>query len=290
MCHGAQRSSRVLSEARQSMYRALTIAGSDSGGGAGIQADLKTFSSLRVYGATVLTAITAQNTLGVTAVQGLPPELVGAQIDAVLRDIGADACKTGMLYSAEIAAVVAERLRAHNVTRLVVDPVMVSKSGARLLDESAIQTVLEQVFPLAAVITPNVPEAEALTGLRITCEDHMIHAAAKLLKTGARWVVIKGGHLEGDATDLVYTPDAQYFLRSPRVMTRCTHGTGCTFSAAITAYLARGLEPLDAIKCAKTYIAQAIVTASEIGNGVGPVNHFWNAPLDAQAQSGQDDE
>jgi len=272
------------------MYRALTIAGSDSGGGAGIQADLKTFCSLRVYGATVLTAITAQNTLGVTAVQGLPPELVAAQLDAVLNDIGADACKTGMLYSSEIAAVVAERVRAHHMTRLVVDPVMVSKSGARLLDESAIQTVLEQVFPLATVITPNVPEAEALTGLRITCEDHMIQAAAKLLKTGARWVVIKGGHLEGDATDLVYTDDAHHFLRSPRVMTRCTHGTGCTFSAAITAYLARGLEPLDAIKCAKTYIAQAIVTASEIGQGTGPVNHFWNSPLDAQAQRGQDDE
>lgn len=272
------------------MYRAVTIAGSDSGGGAGIQADLKTFCSLRVYGATVITAITAQNTLGVTAVQGLPPSLVTAQLDAVLSDIGADACKTGMLYSAEIVAAVAECLRKHNVTRLVVDPVMVSKSGARLLDETAIQTVIEQIFPLATVITPNVPEAEALTGLRISCPDHMIQAAAKLLKTGARWVVIKGGHLEGDATDLVYTDNAHHFLRSPRVMTRCTHGTGCTFSAAITAYLARGLEPLDAIKCAKTYIAQAILTAGELGQGFSPVNHFWNVAPDLQAHSVQDDE
>ncbi len=282
---GAQRSSRMLSDETQSMYRALTIAGSDSGGGAGIQADLKTFCSLRVYGATVLTAITAQNTLGVTAVQGLPPALVEAQLDAVLSDIGADACKTGMLYSAEIAAAVAAGLRKHGVTRLVVDPVMVSKSGARLLDESAVQTLIDQIFPLAMVITPNVPEAEALTGLRISCQDDMIQAAAKLLKTGVRWIVIKGGHLEGDATDLVYTADHHHFLRSPRVMTRCTHGTGCTFSAAITAYLARGLEPLDAIKCAKTYIAQAIITASEIGHGIAPTNHFWNAPPDARARS-----
>lgn len=260
------------------MQRALTIAGSDSGGGAGIQADLKTFCALHVYGATVITAITAQNTLGVTAVQGLSPDLVAAQLDAVLSDIGADACKTGMLYNADIIAAVADRLRAHNVSRLVIDPVMLAKSGARLLDENAVQTLVEKLFPLATVITPNVPEAEALTGLRISCEDHMIQAAARLLKAGPRWVVIKGGHLEGDASDLVYTADAHYFLRSPRIMTRCTHGTGCTFSAAITAYLARGLDALDAIKCAKTYITQAIVTATDIGRGFSPVNHFWNTP------------
>ncbi|MCX7847462.1 MAG: bifunctional hydroxymethylpyrimidine kinase/phosphomethylpyrimidine kinase [bacterium] len=260
------------------MFRALTIAGSDSGGGAGIQADLKTFCSLHVYGATVLTAVTAQNTQSVSSVLGLPPSLVAAQLDAVLSDIGADACKTGMLFNAEIVTTVAERLRAHNVTRLVVDPVMIAKSGARLLDENAVHSLVDLLFPLATIITPNVPEAEALTGLRISCEDHMIQAAARLLKAGPQWVVIKGGHLEGDATDLVYTTDTHHFLRSPRIMTRCTHGTGCTFSAAITAYLARGLDPLDAIKCAKTYITQAIITATDLGNGFSPVNHFWNVP------------
>jgi len=264
------------------MNRALTIAGSDSGGGAGIQADLKTFCSLRVYGTTAITALTAQNTLGVSAVSLTEPAMVARQIDAVLDDIGADAVKTGMLGSAAIVEMVAARLKHHQVARLVVDPVTIAKSGARLLDQEGVQAAMEHLFPLALVLTPNVQEAEAMTGLKIACPDDMLQAAAQLLKTGARCVVVKGGHLEGDATDLVYFKDEQHFLRSPRFMTRNTHGTGCTFSAAITAYLARGLDPLDSIKCAKTYISQAIITAPDIGHGIGPTNHFWNAPPAAQ--------
>lgn len=259
----------------------MTIAGSDSGGGAGIQADLKTFCSLHVYGATVITALTAQNTVDVAGIQYATPEIVGQQIDAVLGDIGADACKTGMLGTAEIVRMTAEKLRAHNVTKLVVDPVMISKSRAQLLNEQAVQTLREELLPLALVVTPNTAEAEVLTGVPVRCEDDMLHAAALLLKTGVRYVIIKGGHLEGDATDLIYMPNGHHFLRSPRIMTRCTHGTGCTFSAAITAYLARGLTPLDAIKCAKTYITQALITAREIGRGHAPTNHFWNTPHDA---------
>lgn len=260
------------------MHKALSIAGSDSGGGAGIQADLKTFCSLHVYGATVITAVTAQNTLGVSAIHPVPSEIVGEQIDAVLSDIGADACKTGMLSGADTVKIVAERLKNFNVEKLVVDPVMIAKGGAKLLDDNAVDILKNELMPLALVVTPNVPEAEVLTGVKISCPDNMIQAAAQLLKTGAKVIVIKGGHLDGDATDLIYTNDEQHFLRSARIMTKCTHGTGCTFSAAITAYLTRGMEVIDAIKCAKTYITQAIITASEIGKGHAPTNHFWNHP------------
>ena len=260
------------------MYKALTIAGSDSGGGAGIQADLKTFCSLHVYGATVITAVTAQNTVEVSDIKLMPPALVANQIDAVLSDLDIDACKIGMLGNAGIAHAVAERLKYFNVSKIVVDPVMVSKGGASLIDDSAVEVLRDEIFPLALVLNPNVPEAEILTGLKIKCPDDMLQAAAQLLKTGADSVVIKGGHLEGDATDLIYTQQEYHFLRSARIMTRCTHGTGCTFSAAIAAYLARGLEIIDSIKCAKTYITQAIITATEIGKGHAPTNHFWNTP------------
>ncbi|RLD09784.1 MAG: bifunctional hydroxymethylpyrimidine kinase/phosphomethylpyrimidine kinase [Chlamydiae bacterium] len=260
------------------MHKALTIAGSDSGGGAGIQADLKTFCSLHVYGATVITAVTAQNTLGVHSIHPVPAEIVGEQIDAVLSDIGTNACKTGMLVNAETVHIVAEHLKKFNVKKLVVDPVMIAKGGANLLNDNAIDALKSELFPLALVVTPNVPEAEILTGVKISCPDDMIQAAAQLLKTGAKVIVIKGGHLEGDATDLIYTKEEQHYLRSARIMTRCVHGTGCTFSAAITAYLTRGMETIDAIKCSKTYITQAIITAKEIGGGHAPTNHFWNAP------------
>ncbi len=271
------------------MFRALTIAGSDSGGGAGIQADLKTFCSLRVYGTTVITALTAQNTLGVSAIEYASPDIVAQQIDAVLSDIGTDACKTGMLGNAAIIAAVAERLAHFDVKNLVVDPVMVAKGGANLLDPDAVSTLKEQLLPLARILTPNVPEAEVLTGCSISCPDDMIQAAAQLLKSGPEYIVIKGGHLEGDATDLVYAKDFTMFLRGPRIMTRCTHGTGCTFSAAITAYLARGLSELDAIKCAKTYVTQAIITGAEIGKGYAPTNHFWNIPSPDSSQADGDE-
>ena len=261
------------------MHKALTIAGSDSGGGAGIQADLKTFCSLHVYGSTAITAVTAQNTLGVHCIHTIPPEIIGEQINAVLSDIGADACKVGMLGNPETVSVVTECLKRFNVKKLVVDPVMIAKGGAKLLNDDAINTLKQELFPLALVITPNVPEAEILSGVKISCPDDMIQAAAQLLKSGSEVVVIKGGHLDGDATDLIYTKDEQHFLRSARIMTKCIHGTGCTFSAAITAYLTRGMETIDAIKCAKTYITQAIITAKEIGKGHAPTNHFWNAPF-----------
>lgn len=258
------------------MATALSIAGSDSGGGAGIQADLKTFSSLSVYGTTVITALTAQNTLEVTDIHLTPPASVTAQISAVLDDIGANAVKTGMLGNAEIVSVVAATLKKYNVSQLVVDPVMISKSGAHLLEPDAQTALKEELLPLALVVTPNIPEAEELTGVKISCTDDMLHAASLLLQTGAQYIVIKGGHLEGDATDLIYSKNEQHFLRSARIMTRCTHGTGCTFSAAIAAYIARGLSPLNAIQCAKTYITQAILTARELGHGHAPTNHFWN--------------
>jgi hydroxymethylpyrimidine/phosphomethylpyrimidine kinase len=268
------------------MFKALSIAGSDSGGGAGIQADLKTFCSLQVYGATVVTALTAQNTVGVTEVDVADPEMVRAQLDAVLSDIGADAVKTGMLGNAGIVHAVAEALRQFEVAHLVIDPVMVSKSGACLLEDDAVDALMNELFPLATVVTPNVPEAERMTGMKVACQDDMLQAAAKILTTGVAYVVIKGGHLEGDATDLIYTRDTHHFLRSPRIMTRCTHGTGCTFSAAIAAYLARGLDALNAIKCAKTYITQAILTAKELGQGHSPINHFWNVPASSHEYSG----
>ena len=263
------------------MHTALTIAGSDSSGGAGVQADLKTFSSLDVYGLTAITALTAQNTVEVSAVHYATPEIVAKQIDAVLSDIPVEACKTGMLGTAALVRAVAERLASHGVKQLVVDPVLLSKSGAALLTDDAVDVLVETLLPQALVVTPNVPEAERLTGVKIACPDDMLQAAAHLLKSGAEFIVIKGGHLEGDATDLVYTKDTHHFLRAARIITRSTHGTGCTFSAAITAYLAKGLAPLDAIKCAKTYITQAILTAPELGKGYSPTNHFWNRQNDA---------
>ncbi len=260
------------------MHTALTIAGSDSSGGAGIQADLKTFCSLHVYGSTVITALTAQNTVEVSSIEYASPAMVEKQIEAVLSDIGTDACKTGMLGNAKIVQAVVKQLKKFEIKNLVVDPVMISKSGAHLLKEDAVDVLKEKLLPLALVVTPNVPEAEILTGVKITCPDDMIQSAAQLLKTGVKCVVIKGGHLDGDATDLIYTKEEQHFLYAARILSKCTHGTGCTFSAALTAYLARGLDVIDAVKCAKTYITQAIITASEIGSGHAPTNHFWNYP------------
>ncbi len=259
---------------RTSVPRALTIAGSDSGGGAGIQADLKTFAALQVYGLSALTAITAQNTLGVRAVQELPTEMVEAQIEAVLEDIGADVAKTGMLSSSSIIQTVARCIARWNL-RVVVDPVMVAKGGHLLLQPEAITTLSTVLLPLAEVITPNLPEAEVLTGQRIETLDEMRSAAQAIAALGPRHVVVKGGHRAADAVDVYF--DGQRFveLHAERIQTRHTHGTGCTFSAAITALLARG-EPVDAaIAGAKHYLTEAIRHAPGIGNGHGPVAHFW---------------
>ena len=258
------------------MARALTIAGSDSGGGAGLQADLKTFMAFGVYGMCAVTAVTAQNTLGVQTAQELPVALIEQQVRSVTSDIGVDAVKTGMLSSAAIVAAVSALVRELRLTRLVVDPVMVAKGGHPLLAEDARQAVLEQLLPLAMVATPNVPEAEALTGLQVRSVKEMRAAAVLLHDRGVRWVVVKGGHLpvEEDAVDVVYDGSEFTELRAPRTPTKHTHGTGCTFSAAICAGLARGYEPLVAIRLAKEYVTQAIATAPALGQGHGPVNHL----------------
>ena len=255
--------------------KAMTIAGSDSGGGAGIQADLKTFAALGVYGTSTLTAITAQNTLGVTAVHEIPTEIISAQIDAVLGDIGADAVKTGMLASSAIIECVAEAMTRHQVQRLVVDPVMVAKSGDSLLREDAVGTLKDLLIRLAAVVTPNIPEAETLTGMKITTPEDVRRAAQIIVDMGARSVVVKGGHLEGPATDLFY--DGSHFqeFSCPRIETANTHGTGCTFASAVAAGLAQDLDVIDAVAQAKEYVTEAIRHSFPLGNGHGPLNHFY---------------
>ena len=254
---------------------AMTIAGSDSGGGAGIQADLKTFAALGVYGTSALTAITAQNTVGVIAVHEIPTDVIAAQIQAVISDIGADAVKTGMLSSSAIVEVVAQELRRHGVERLVVDPVMIAKSGDPLLKEEAVEALRSRLVPLAAVVTPNIPEAEVLTGLTIASQEDMRRAARQILDMGARGVVVKGGHLEGPATDLFYDGSDFREFTAPRIDTVNTHGTGCTFASAIAAGLARGLPVLDAVAQAKEYVTEAIRRSFPIGQGHGPLNHFY---------------
>jgi hydroxymethylpyrimidine/phosphomethylpyrimidine kinase len=259
---------------------ALTIAGSDSGGGAGIQADLKTFAALGVHGTSAITAITAQNTVDVFDVLELPPKLVRAQIDAVVSDIGVDAAKTGMLSSAPIIDAVATAVRELSISKLVVDPVMVAKSGARLLREDAIDALRRQLVPLAAVLTPNIPEAEVLLGRSIASLDERRAAALDLVAMGARAVVVKGGHAEGDAVDIYWDGSELVELSAVRVDTANTHGSGCAFSAAIAAGLARGLEPLAAVQAAKRFITDAIEFALELGHGHGPVNPVFSLDLD----------
>ncbi len=254
--------------------KALTIAGSDSGAGAGIQADLKTFAALGVYGTSALTAVTAQNTTGVTQIAALAPGLVAAQIDAVITDIGAHALKTGMLANAAIIEVVAGKIQEHRLRNVVVDPVMVATSGDLLIKKSAIASLRSQLIPLASVITPNVAEAEQLTGMTLRDTEDFAEAARRILALGARSVVIKGGHREGPALDLYYDGRKLRLLHAARIRTKNTHGTGCTFSAAIAAYLARGEKIEPAIVLAKKYITRAIATAFPVGSGHGPVHHF----------------
>ena len=252
----------------------MTIAGSDSGGGAGIQADLKTFSALGVFGTSTLTAITAQNTVGVTAVHEIPTDVIAAQIDAVVSDIGADAVKTGMLSSSAIVATVADAVRRHDITNLVVDPVMVAKSGDRLLREEAIATICNELIPLAKVVTPNIPEAEDLTGRSIESDDDVRRAAEAIIGMGAKSVVIKGGHRDGPPTDVLY--DGQQFMEftTERIPSTNTHGTGCTFASAVAAGLAHGLDTPAAVQQAKDYVTAAISAAYPIGQGHGPLHHF----------------
>lgn len=252
--------------------RALTIAGSDSGGGAGIQADLKTFSALGVFGMTAITAVTAQNTVTVSGVHEIPPEMVGRQIDAVVTDIGVDAAKTGMLSSAPIIEVVADRIRRHGLSALVVDPVMIAKSGAPLLRPEAVDALRTLLLPLALVVTPNLHEAGALVGREVRTLADMEEAARRIADLGPRVVVVKGGHLPGAAVDVVFDGSRVERLEAARVETPHTHGTGCVFSAAIAASLARGEGVSEALRSAKAFITRAIEAALPLGRGHGPAN------------------
>jgi len=255
---------------------ALTIAGSDSGGGAGIQADLKTFAALGVHGTSAITAITAQNTVTVTRILELPVEMIRAQIDAVVEDLAPSAAKTGMLSSPEIIECVARAVRDHGLTRLVVDPVMVAKGGARLLRPDAVEALQAWLMPLAAVLTPNLPEAEVLLGRSVTTVEQQRHAARDLQAMGPRAVVVKGGHSAGElAVDVFFDGEELIELTATRLDTQNTHGSGCTFSAAIAAHLALGQDTRQAVELAKLFITGAIGSALEVGHGHGPVNPMF---------------
>jgi hydroxymethylpyrimidine/phosphomethylpyrimidine kinase len=261
-------------------FKVLTIAGSDSGGGAGIQADLKTFAAIGCYGMSVITALTAQNTKGVTAIHPLPPSFAVEQMSAVFTDIGADAVKIGMLYSAELIEAVSEMLNKYRARNIVLDPVMVAQSGDKLLQDDAIQAIKDHLMPVADVVTPNLPEAEVLLGQKIANFEDMQRAARSLAQFGSRSVLIKGGHLEeSQSTDLLYLTEEDRFviLEAERVDSRNNHGTGCTLSSAIAAYISRGSQIENAVRKAKTYIQNAIRAgaAYKIGHGHGPVHHFF---------------
>ncbi len=254
--------------------RVLTVAGSDSGGGAGIQADLKTISALGGFGMTVITALTAQNTLGVQGVYDIPVEFIEKQFDSVASDIDVDAAKTGMLSSSDIIRAVAGKFRQYGIEKIVVDPVMVAKGGGKLLRDDAKETLIRELLPLALVATPNIPEAEVLAGMRISNVDDMRNAAQAIYKLGARNVVVKGGHLSGDALDLLYDGRIFHPVSSPRIETKHTHGTGCTFASAIATGLAEGRSVREAVTKAKIYVTEAIRFGLAIGGGQGPTNHF----------------
>ena len=256
------------------MKRILTIAGSDSGGGAGIQADLKAITLLGGYGMSVLTALTAQNTVGVQAIHEVPAHFVGTQIDSVLSDIGADAIKTGMLANAEIVEVVAKKIRQYGVKKVVVDPVMVAKSGDSLLRRDAQDALMKRLVPLSTVVTPNLPEATVLAGFKVNSIEEMRKAAYRIHKLGARHVVVKGGHLRGRAIDLLYDGKRYVEIEGRRIETRNTHGTGCTFASAIATLLARGETVSEAVRKAKTFISMAIQSGLPLGKGSGPTNPF----------------
>ena len=263
--------------------RVLSIAGSDSGGGAGIQADLKTFSALGCYGMTAITAITAQNTCGVTGIHGIPPEMLKAQIDAVVQDIGVDAVKIGMLHSPDVVHVVAEAIRTYQLPHVVLDPVMVATSGDRLIAQETVAVLVQELFPLAEVVTPNLDEAGWLLGRRIDGVEALELAAQDLLRLGARAALLKGGHLPGDwVVDVLALrgqPQMQR-LESQRITTHNGHGTGCTLSSAIAAQLALGLPLVQAVEAARAYILGAIAAGAQVttGRGHGPLNHGY-APV-----------
>jgi hydroxymethylpyrimidine/phosphomethylpyrimidine kinase len=261
------------------MRTALTIAGSDSGGGAGIQADLKTFAAHRVYGTSAITAVTAQNTLGVIAVHALPADMITAQIEAIAADIGVNAVKTGMLATSAIVEAVAAAIDTLELANVVVDPVMIAKGGDRLLEDEAIAAMKSELLRRALVVTPNAPEAEVLADMRIESIDDARKAAARIRALGPAAVILKGGHLPGDdAVDVLYDGRRFVELRGPWIDTRNTHGTGCTFAAALAANLALGLPLQQAAEHAKQYVLGALRSGFAVGHGHGVLDHFWSIP------------
>ncbi len=269
---------------RKQYTKALTIAGSDSGGGAGIQADLKAFSANGVFGMSAITAITAQNTQGVTGIHPVPTDMIQKQIEAIMDDIGTDAVKIGMLHSSAVIRTVVKTLEKYKMGNIVVDPVMVATSGDKLLQDEAIDTLIKELLPLAKLITPNIPEAEIILNRKIITKEDFINAAKDLSHTGADSVLLKSGHFENDSlSDMLYIParDELVEFYESRIITKNTHGTGCTLSSAIAAHIAQGIELKEAVKAGLEYIHNAIEKGAEyeLGNGHGPVHHFykfWN--------------
>ena len=254
--------------------RVLIIAGSDSGGGAGIQGDIKTITCLGGYAATAITALTAQNTLGVFAIHDVPEDFIRQQIKLVLNDIGADVLKTGMLNKASVINVVVDIVLAYPKIPLVLDPVMFAKGGAALLEQTALATLKSHLIPLATIITPNIPEAEYLSGMTIKTVDDMRHAAKKILSLGCKSILLKGGHLEGEIlTDLLLTPEGETIFEQPRINIKNTHGTGCALASAIATGIAQNMTLIETVKRARSYVFEAIKTAPNIGSGHGPLNH-----------------
>ena len=255
---------------------ALTIAGSDCSGGAGIQADLKTMTMNGVYAMSAITALTAQNTTGVRAIQESTPEFLGQQIDAVFEDIVPDAVKIGMVSSSELIRVIADRLKAHRAKNIVVDPVMVATSGSALMKTDAVQTLTRELLPLAALVTPNIPEAQVLSGLTVTSKDDMIAAAKKISEDCHCAVLLKGGHSVSDANDLLYANSKAVWFAGKRIDNPNTHGTGCTLSSAIAANLAKGYSLADSVRRAKDYISGALAAMLDLGQGSGPMDHGFD--------------
>ena len=256
------------------MKHLLTIAGSDSSGGAGIQADLKTFAAHGCFGMSVITAVTAQNTVGVTKIQNIDPDIVAAQIDAVFTDIRVDAVKIGMVSQVPIIKIIAEKLRKYQPPIIVLDTVMVSKSGFDLLEPAACSTLIKELLPLATLVTPNLPEAEKIVGYKVENKETMVKAGKNILAMGPKAVLIKGGHLTETADDYLQLPDEGIWYKKERIATKNTHGTGCTLSSSLAADLAKGLSLKDAVKSSKEYVTLAIEHALAIGHGCGPTHHF----------------
>lgn len=258
------------------MKKVLSIAGSDCSGGAGIQADMKTITAHKMYAMTAITALTAQNTTGVYGVQEATPEFVGSQLDCIFRDIRPDAVKIGMVSNGEIVKVIAEKLREYQAENIVVDPVMVSTSGSTLMQGDAGQVLKEELFPLAKIITPNIPEAQVLAGMKIGSLEDMERAAEKIFCFTGGGVLIKGGHLEETADDLLYTEKGCLWLKGQRIKNPNTHGTGCTLSSAIACELAAGRNLEESVRLAKEYITGALLADLDLGQGSGPLDHMWN--------------